>query len=622
MPILCYNNNGPPTALFRLTVIDAIHLATLDQCVRARVGQRACGSCRGADRRADLQGDVRPLPRREGARGRRSTLHPLTGDWSVARLAAVIDRTMPEDDPDKLDAAGSKRVAEFIYDAFYSPVAQAKLNPPRIELARLTVKQYRNAIADVIGSFRPPAKLDDKHGLRGEYFNARNFQNRAKLVDRVDREVNFDFGKSGPESKDGKAKFDPHQFCIRWEGSVLAPETGHYEFVVKTDHATRLWVNDPKKPLIDAWVKSGKDTEFRESIFLLAGRAYPLRLEFSKAKQGVDDSKKNPKPPAKPAFIALLWKRPHHADEVIASRFLLPSRSPEVAVIDTPFPPDDRSFGWERGTTISKEWDAATSDGAIEAAPLRRRLALPELAGVPDGSQGSRAEAARLRQEVRRAGLPPAADSRGAGALRRPPVRGHARSGPGRQARRAAGAQVAAVPLPGVSGGSRCNTPSPRDWPWCCGIRCPTTDLLDAAAAGQAQHPRGGREAGRADADDPRAKAKVREFLLTWLKVDQPKDLTKDAKRFPGFDPALAADLRTSLELFLDDVVWSEASDFRQLLLADEVYLNGRLAQFYGILPRRSPNRRRLAGCRRRPGPSPKCPSLGEVRVGPSGPAC
>src|SRR5262245_12262309 len=93
---------------------------------------------------------------------------PLTGDWSVARLAKVIDRTMPEDDPDKLNAAQSKKVAEYIYDAFYSPVAQAKLNPPRIELSRLTVKQYRNAIADVIGGFRTSPTLDDKRGLRAE----------------------------------------------------------------------------------------------------------------------------------------------------------------------------------------------------------------------------------------------------------------------------------------------------------------------------------------------------------------------------------------------------------------------------------------------------------------------
>ncbi|HEY3787869.1 MAG TPA: DUF1588 domain-containing protein, partial [Urbifossiella sp.] len=41
-------------------------------------------------------------------------------------------------------------------------------------------------------------------------------------------------------------------------------------------------------------------------------------------------------------------------------------------------------------------------------------------------------------------------------------------------------------------------------------------------------------------------------------------------------------DLKTSLELFLDDVVWGEASDFRKLLLADYVYLNSSLAKLYG----------------------------------------
>jgi len=33
--------------------------------------------------------------------------------------------------------------------------------------------------------------------------------------------------------------------------------------------------------------------------------------------------------------------------------------------------------------------------------------------------------------------------------------------------------------------------------------------------------------------------------------------------------------------LSLNDIVWSESSDFRQLFLADDIYLNGRLAKFY-----------------------------------------
>jgi len=87
-----------------------------------------------------------------------------------------------------------------------------------------------------------------------------------------------------------------------------------------------------------------------------------------------------------------------------------------------------------------------------------------------------------------------------------------------------------------------------------------------------------------------RARAKVREFLLQWLKVEHSPDLAKDPKQFPDFDKALASDLRTSLELFLDDVVWGDSSDFRQLLLADSLFLNGRLAKFYGVdLPADAP---------------------------------
>ncbi|MBM3947325.1 MAG: hypothetical protein FJ315_08035, partial [SAR202 cluster bacterium] len=85
---------------------------------------------------------------------------------------------------------------------------------------------------------------------------------------------------------------DPHQFSIRWEGSLEAPETGEYEFLVRTGHAVRFWLNGSRDPLVDAWVKSGNETEFTGSVFLLAGRTYPLRLEFSKANQGVDDTNK------------------------------------------------------------------------------------------------------------------------------------------------------------------------------------------------------------------------------------------------------------------------------------------------------------------------------------------
>jgi hypothetical protein len=66
--------------------------------------------------------------------------------------------------------------------------------------------------------------------------------------------------------------------------------------------------------------------------------------------------------------------------------------------------------------------------------------------------------------------------------------------------------------------------------------------------------------------------------LLTWLKADQPLDLSRDAKKFPGFDTRPCRGHASSLEYFLDDVVWSDTSDYRQLLLSDQVYVTWRWA--------------------------------------------
>ena len=62
---------------------------------------------------------------------------------------------MPTDDRD--DAPGrTPKVAEFIHEAFYSKNRQARNKPPPDELSRLTVGQYRNVLASLIGSFRNP----------------------------------------------------------------------------------------------------------------------------------------------------------------------------------------------------------------------------------------------------------------------------------------------------------------------------------------------------------------------------------------------------------------------------------------------------------------------------------
>src|SRR5262249_11294408 len=124
-----------------------------------------------------------------------------------------------------------------------------------------------------------------------------------------------------------------------------------------------------------------------------------------------DDSEKNKKPPeAVDASISLLWKLPHVAAEAIPERALWPTTTPEMFVVCTPVPPDDRSTGYERGTSISKQWDQAATDAAIETADYVAAH-VDELAGAEE-SDADRESKLRgfCRQFVERAFRRPLSD--------------------------------------------------------------------------------------------------------------------------------------------------------------------------------------------------------------------
>src|SRR5262249_27225837 len=117
-------------------------------------------------------------------------------------------------------------------------------------------------------------------------------------------------------------------------------------------------------------------------IRLLGGRAYGLRLEMVKSVK------------EKKASVTLAWKPPQRAEEVIPSRNLSPQRAPELFVLTTPFPPDDRSAGYERGSSGSQAWSQAVSEASIETATYVAGH-LRELAGIADkgGSRDAQARA-------------------------------------------------------------------------------------------------------------------------------------------------------------------------------------------------------------------------------------
>jgi cytochrome c553 len=498
---------------------------------------------------------------------------PLTGRRSLENLVRYIDKNMPEGAPEKCVGEDARKVAEYIYGAFYSREAQARRRQPKIELARLTVGQYRNALADLLALPTSSGPWDERRGLRAEYFNSgRRLRDDRRVLDRVDRTVRFSFGSSSPADR-----VSGEEYAIRWSGGLFAPDTGEYEFVVETDNGVRLWVNASDPPLIDAWVRSGTDLRHKETIFLLGGRVYPIRLEFFKSKQD------------KTASVTLKWKRPHRVEEVIPERHLSPARFAEVFVVRAPFPPDDRSMGYERSTSISKAWEEATTEGALEAASyvLSR---LPALSGVSSESPEARGRLREwARRFVERAFRRPLSDEDRQAFVDR--------FFEGNADPEAAVKRVVLLALKSPRFLYQDLDPAQSDaydvasriafglWD-----SLPDAPLLDAARKGALSSPEEVQRQIDRMLPDPRTRAKVRAFFHQWMKLDRLHDLGKDPKRYPDFTPEIISDLRTSLDLFVEEIVWGETPDFRQLLLADYAYMNGRLAAFYGAsLPAESP---------------------------------
>src|SRR5262245_36804626 len=72
-----------------------------------QIFKKTCASCHGANG--------------EGVKGKYE--QALAGDKSVAQLSKLIAKTMPEDDPGTCTGEMADKVAEYIFEAFYSKAA-------------------------------------------------------------------------------------------------------------------------------------------------------------------------------------------------------------------------------------------------------------------------------------------------------------------------------------------------------------------------------------------------------------------------------------------------------------------------------------------------------------------
>ncbi len=530
-----------------------------DEGAGKAIYNKSCASCHGQNG--------------EGVKGKYK--RPLVGEMSIPKLSRYIEKYMPEEKPELIQGDDAVKVAKYVYYEFYSPIAQTRNRPATIDLARLTGVQYQNSVSDLVHHFRwiPPRAKDS--GLVGEYFNDRT-PGRKSRIKRIDSKVRFRVNKDQPAPKE----LNPNGFSARWQGRVHAPKTGIYDFIVKTDHGMKLWINDMREPLMDRWVKSGSDTSFKKSLFLLGGRDYSIQLEFSAYTQGVRNKKNNAKPVE--AFIELWWKKPHGALELIPSHYLQPNRGAEFFVGKTTFPPDDSSTGFTRGTSISKAWAEANTSAAIEVS----NYILDHLAELSNAKKGSKDFKNKLIQF---------AEEFAERAFRRP------LKSVEKKLYIAAQFNKAPSPKLGLKRSLIMVLSSPRFLylnqakenasPYEVASRLsyslwdsiPDKTLLRAAKENRLSTPEQIKEQALRMLKNPKAKLKMRRFIHHWLEIGIRGELSKSKKLFPEFNDALAYDLEESVVKFVESVIWSKSSNFKELFESKSLYVNKRIAKFYGF---------------------------------------
>ncbi|NND98536.1 MAG: DUF1592 domain-containing protein [Pirellulaceae bacterium] len=495
---------------------------------------------------------------------------PLVGDASIGELSKLIAETMPEEDPETCVAADAEAVALYIHHAFYSDAAQVRNRPPSIRLARLTAEQLRQSLAALYGAFDDPPWLEEKRGVKGVYYDGKNQSQKHQKIDRIDPVLNFDFGRESP----GEG-INANEFTIAWYGSLFVDATGRYEIIARSSCAFTMDFGHHDRELFNNHVQSEGRTEFRQTLNLTGGHAYPFEIKFYQRKRKTEQP---------PASFSLSWIAPGSIEEIIPHRNLIPEKSPPVFALQTKLPPDDRSYGYERGTAVSRQWDDSTTQAAIEFSQFAINELWPSYARRHRNDKNENRDQLRgflseLVETAFRAPLTPQQRTRYVDqqvdqtpddaeaikrvcliALKSPwflyPTLDHEQPVSHRTANRLAFVLHDSLP-------------SDR---W----------LRDLVRKNKLTTDPELTQAAWRMVNDFRTQAKTRAFLYEWFDLAHADDLTKNNELFPGFDESIVADLRKSFDAFLHAVVWSETSDFRQLLQADWTFTNDRLARFYG----------------------------------------
>jgi len=335
--------------------------------------------------------------------------------------------------------------------------------------------------------------------------------------------------------------------------------------------------------VIDNKVNSADKEEFHATMRFDAGEVYPISLTLIK----FNDETAN---------IKLEWVKPSGIREVIPARSVSNQWFSPMIVLDTKFPADDSSIGYARGTRISDQWVAATTHAAMETMNFFER----ELDSILDHKYGRiRGRRSKVPEEERAAKdhqrhVKFATDFVEA-AFGRDLNKQDKEYFVDRQF------EIATSDLAAVKRTMLLTLKSPQFlYLTCYGNDAdqfdvanrlsivlwdsiPDKELNKLATQGKLKSHDQISKAAWKMLYDTRTRQKLSEFFFHWLEMEKASHASKDEDVYPGFGQELIQSLRDSIDMSLNEIVWSEEPDFRKLMLFDEIYIDQRMAEFYGI---------------------------------------
>jgi hypothetical protein len=111
----------------------------------------------------------------------------------------------------------------------------------------------------------------------------------------------------------------------------------------------------------------------------------------------------------------------------------------------------------------------------------------------------------------------------------------------------------------------------------------PDKALFDAAAADQLKTPEQIQAQARRLLASDRSRAQVTDFVAQWLRTEEAAAGNKDATIYPDFTPVIREAIVEEQRRFVEHVVFEKNGTFEDLFLADYVFANDALADFYGL---------------------------------------